>query len=117
MWVPENFQKASKRFGATAEQSNWAHNELFARKAAWMMADCDVLHFVHSVGLQAARKAKRSGAKVICDTREEHLNFHEDILTEEATRLNIEYKRRPSSYRHRVIEELDLADYIFCPSS
>jgi glycosyltransferase involved in cell wall biosynthesis len=119
LWLPEIVQKAVKRFGGTAEQSIWAHNELFAREAAWIMADCDVVHFVQSVGLEAARKAKRSGAKVICDMREEHPHFVEQILSEEATRLKIEFTfdGRGSSYIHRVIEELDLADYIFCPSS
>jgi hypothetical protein len=115
LWLPEIVQKAVKRFGGTVEQSNWVHNELFSRMAAQMMTDCDVVHFVHSVGLEAARKAKRSGAQVICDMREEHPHFQEQILSEEATRLKIEFTfdGRGPSYKHRVSEELRLADYIF----
>ena len=117
MWLPEIVQKAVKRLGGTGEQSNWVNNELFARKAAWMMTDCDVVHFVHSVGREAARKAKRSGALVICDMREEHPHYQQQILSEEAKRLQIEFTVPGSSYRHRIIEEIHLADYIFCPSS
>ena len=116
MWLPEIVQKAVKRLGGTGEQSNWVHNELFAREAARLMTDCDVVHFVNSVGREAARKAKRSGAVVICDMREEHPDYQEQILSEEAERLKIQFTVPGSSYRHRIIEELHLADYIFCPS-
>jgi alpha-maltose-1-phosphate synthase len=117
MWLPEIVQKGVKRLGGTSERSNWVHNELFARKAARMMTDCDAVHFVNSVGLEAARKAKRSGAVVICDMREEHPDYQAKILSEEAERLKIQFTVPGSSYRHRIIEELHLADYIFCPSS
>jgi glycosyltransferase involved in cell wall biosynthesis len=106
MWLPEIVQKGVKRLGGTGEQSNWAHNELFARKAAAMMTDCDVVHFV-----------KRGGAVVICDMREEHPDYQEQILSEEAERLKIPFTVPGSSYRHRIIEELQLADYVFCPSA
>jgi glycosyltransferase involved in cell wall biosynthesis len=117
MWLPEIVQKGVKRLGGSGEQSNWAHNELFARGAARMMSDCDVVHFVNSVGREAARKAKRSGAVVICDMREEHPDYQAQILSEEAERLKIQFTVPGSSYRHRIIEELHLADYVFCPSS
>ena len=117
MWLPEIVQKAVKRLGGTSEQSNWVHNELFARKAARLMTDCDAVHFVNSVGREAARKAKRNGAVVICDMREEHPDYQERILSEEAKRLKIQFTVPGSSYRHRIIEEIHLADYIFCPSS
>jgi hypothetical protein len=84
MWIPEIVQKGIKKLGGTSEQSNWASNELFSRKAAWMMEDCDAVHFVHTIGREAAIRAKRSGAKVICDMREEHPQFQEDILSNES---------------------------------
>lgn len=116
IWLAEVVQKGVKRLGGTGEQSNWAHNELFARSAARSLGDCDAVHFVHSVGREAARKAKRNGAKVICDIREEHPQFQLEILSEEARRLGIEFIAASASYRRRVLEELDLADKIFCPS-
>src|SRR6266702_3961663 len=60
MWIPEIVQKGIKKLGGTSEQSNWACNKLFSRKAARMMEDCDAVHFVHSTGREAAIKAKRS---------------------------------------------------------
>jgi starch synthase len=117
MWLPEIVLKAIQRLGGTHGQAVWVQNLMFARKAAWMITDCDVVHFVQSVGLEAAKKAKRSGAIVICDMREEHPNFQGPILTDEATRLKIPASTQTLSYRQRVIEELDLADHIFCPSS
>ena len=117
MWLPEIIQKGVKKLGGTGEQSNWAHNELFARKAAWMMAECDAVHFVHSVGREAAKKAKRNGAKVICDMREEHPQFQEDLLSEEARILGIDFTVPGTSYKNRILEELDLADFVFCPSA
>jgi glycosyltransferase involved in cell wall biosynthesis len=117
MWLPEIVLKAIERSGGTHGQGVWVQNEMFARQAAWMMTGCDVVHFVHSVGLEAARKAKRSGAIAICDARAEHPLFQEELLSEEAKQLNIKFTAPRSSYEHRAIEELDLADHIFCPSS
>jgi glycosyltransferase involved in cell wall biosynthesis len=117
MWIPEIVQKGIKKLGGTSEQSNWASNELFSRKAAWMMEDCDAVHFVHTIGREVAIKAKRSGAKVICDMREEHPQFQEDILSNEAKELAVEFVVPGSSYKHRILEELDLADAVFCPSA
>src|ERR1700733_3072158 len=116
MGLPEIARKSIPRFGAT-EPGMWIQNELFARKAAWMMGDCDVVHFVHSVGREAAKKAKRSGAKAICDVRAEHPYFCNEILAEEAKRLKTVFTASESSYEHSVIDELALADYVFCPSS
>ena len=115
-WLPELVQKGVRRSGGTSAQSNWMHNELFGRWAASILEECDAVHFIHSVGREAARKAKRNGAKVVCDIREEHPQFQEDILSEEARRLGVEFVGTGASYRRRVLDELDLADTIFCPS-
>jgi glycosyltransferase involved in cell wall biosynthesis len=115
-WMPELVRRAIPRIGGTHERANYLHNDLFARRAAMMMGECDVLHFVHSVGWQAARKAKRAGAKVVCDMREEHPRFQERILSEEARHLGIPFNVPGASFRHRVLEEIELADYIVCPS-
>jgi len=117
MWFPEIIQKGIKKCGGTGEQSDFVHNGLFARKAAWMMEECDVVHFINGVGLEAARKAKKNGTKIICDMRQEHPQFQEEILSEEARKLGIAITVPGSSYKHRVLEEIDLADHIFCPSS
>lgn len=115
-WLPEIMRRAIPRLGGSGERANYVHNDLFARRAAMMMEDCDVLHFVHSVGWKAARRARRAGTKVICDMREEHPGFQEEILSDEAQRLGVPFKVPGASFRHRVLEEIALADYIFCPS-
>jgi glycosyltransferase involved in cell wall biosynthesis len=116
MWLPEILQKGTKKFGSTNAQSNWCHDELFARKAAEMIEECDAVHFVNGIGREASRKAKRNGAKVICDMRQEHPQFQEDILAEESKIFGIEFKPRGSS-KFRMLDEIALADHIFCPSS
>ena len=83
LWFPEIVQKGIKKIGGSTELSNWSHNEIFARRAASRLEDCDAIHFVHSVGLKLAMKAKKNGAKIICDMREEHPKFQHDILSEE----------------------------------
>jgi starch synthase len=118
IWLAEIIQKGMSRVAGIREKANWAHNQWFASKAASLMGECDAVHFVNSVGWIAARKAKMNGAKVICDIREEHPNFQERILSEEARILGIDtFATSGSATKQRVLEELDLADHIFCPSS
>lgn len=116
MWLPEIIQKGIVKFGGSYEQSNRAHDEYFGRSAAAMMGDCAAVHFVNGVGVEAARKAKKIGAKVICDMRQEHPDVQEDMLRSEATELGIPFTPSNSGKR-RILEEIALADHIFCPSS
>jgi glycosyltransferase involved in cell wall biosynthesis len=115
MWLPEIMQKGIIKFGGSYGQSNLIHDELFARRAAAMMDNCDAVHFVNGVGKEASIKAKRNGAKVICDIRQEHPQFQEDILAKEAKKLGIEFSPGGPG-KNRLLEEIDLADHIFCPS-
>lgn len=117
VWLHEILQKVILRLTQSTASANNACNEYFARRAAQKMRECDVLHFVHSVGWIAARKARRLGAKVICDMREEHPQFQKDILAEEADLLGIDMAGRNSGSSHHILEEIGLADYIFCPSA
>jgi starch synthase len=116
IWTPELYRQCAYRLGVSGERANLVHNDLFATRAAMMMHECDALHFVHSIGWKAGRKAKRAGSKVICDMREEHPSFQQKILSEEAEHLGISYSVPGATFRHRVLEEIDLADFIFCPS-
>jgi glycosyltransferase involved in cell wall biosynthesis len=116
IWLPELARRVMSRVGVSGERINYIHNDWFSRRSAMLMGECDAVHFVHSVGWKAARKAKRRGIKVICDMREEHPSFQQRILTEEAEYLGIPFKVPGETFRHRVLEEIDLADHIFCPS-
>jgi glycosyltransferase involved in cell wall biosynthesis len=117
LWLHEIVQKSVPRVGGSPALSNVLSAELFARESARLVNDCEVLHFVHSVGWIAAAKMKRRGATIICDMREEHPQFQVDILSEEAAHLGVKVDIANPHYRRRVLEEIDLADYIFCPSS
>lgn len=117
LWLPEIAAKMTRKLGGTSERSNWIHNELFAREAALRMDHADAVHFVNSVGLEAARKAKKNSALCICDMRMEHPAFQEEILTEEGQRLGIDVVVSGTSYKHRLLAELEMADYVVCPSS
>ncbi|HEX4150712.1 MAG TPA: glycosyltransferase family 4 protein [Steroidobacteraceae bacterium] len=117
IWRAEIVHKSMMKFGSSGEHGNLVHGDLFARKAARLMQECDAVHFVHSVGWVAAREAKRWKARVVCDMREEHPRFQSEILSEEAKHLGIEFMGHSSRYTDRVLEEIDLADHIFCPST
>jgi len=78
---------------------------------------CDVFHFVSSIGLYSARKAKRLGARVICDVRQEHPNFQNRLLRDESRSLGIRVAVSGTLYERKVIEEFDIADYLVVPSS
>ena len=117
IWTPDLVRRAVPLFGGAGERAIEVHNSLFARAAAMKMEECEVLHFVHSVGWLAARRAKRAGMKVVCDMREEHPSFQESILSEESRHLGVSFTGQTASFRDRVLEEIELADHIFCPSS
>jgi len=115
LWLPEIVQKGTTRLGYS-ETANKICGTLFAGRAARMMGECDTLHFVQSVGWEAAREAKKRGMKVVCDMREEHPDYQTEILTEEAEHLGIEVSIPGSTFRERILEEIALADHIFCPT-
>jgi glycosyltransferase involved in cell wall biosynthesis len=117
LWLHEIVQKAVRRSGGGSDLANRACAHLFANEAARLVRDCDVVHFVQSVGWVVARKMKRRGAIIICDMREEHPLFQEKILSEEAEHLGIGFTPQGSSLKDHVLEEIDLSDYIFCPSA
>jgi glycosyltransferase involved in cell wall biosynthesis len=116
LWLPELAQKVVKRLGSD-EAANRICGGLFAKGAARLMGECDTVHFVQAVGWEAARKAKARGTKVVCDMREEHPAFQLDILSDEARQLGVQGIVPGSTFKERILEEIELADHIFCPSS
>jgi glycosyltransferase involved in cell wall biosynthesis len=100
----------------SAERGNYLNNHLFDKLATRWVNDCEVLHFVSSVGLYCARRAKSMGAKIVCDVRQEHPAFQRRILEDEAKRFKLPLTVTGSTYEQKVLDELALADYIFVPS-
>jgi glycosyltransferase involved in cell wall biosynthesis len=87
-------------------------NTLFDRLAARHVDRCDAFHFVSSIGLRSARKAKRLGALVVCDERAEHPDVQLRVLPEEYERLGIPYQPHVNVWADVVRAEYELADYL-----
>jgi glycosyltransferase involved in cell wall biosynthesis len=114
---PEILQRLLPLAGVISrERADWLNNQLFDRRSLRLIADCDVFHFVSSVGLKCAQKAKSAGATVVCDVRQEHPAFQRRILQEESALFGMKPKITGLTYESRVLDEFALADYIVTPS-
>lgn len=114
---PEILQRVLPLTGLMSrERADWLNNQLFDRRSLRLIEDCDVFHFVSSVGLNCALKAKTAGATVICDVRQEHPAFQRRILNEESAIFGVKPKITGFTYESKVLEEFELADYIVVPS-
>lgn len=115
---PEVLQRVLPKLRAISnERADWLNNELFDRASLPLVDGCEAFHFVSSVGLHCARKAKAGGAIVVCDVRQEHPAFQRRILREECGRFGMEPHVTGSTYESRVLEEFAIADYIVVPST
>ena len=116
--LPEALAKVPPKMGLySAERGYYINNYLFDYMASRSIPESSVIHFVNSLGLITARHSKRWGAKVICDCRQEHPLFHEDVLKDEAKRLGVVATCVQNlSYRDKVLREFELADHIIVPS-
>jgi glycosyltransferase involved in cell wall biosynthesis len=118
LWSPELLQRGLPMLGMVSEaRGSWMNNHLFDWMATRWIDRCRLLHFVSSVGLYCAQKAKSFGAAVICDVRQEHPSFQEQILREEGRRLGIDIAIPGQLDKKKVMEELSLADYLVVPST
>ena len=98
------------------EQSIRIQNELFDRLASVRVRRSDAFHFVSSVGLQSARKAKRLGAVVICDERAEHSSVQRRVLAAEYDFLGIPFEPHVAIWEKRVEREYEASDHLFVGS-
>jgi len=116
--VPEALAKVPPKLGFySMERGYYLNNYLFDYLASRSIPESNVIHFVNSIGLITARRSKRWGAKVICDSRQEHPLFHEDVLKDEAARLGVVATCIQNlSYRDKMLREFELADHIVVPS-
>lgn len=99
------------------ERGDWLNNHLFDALALRHLDACDVFHFVSSIGLYCARKARKGGAMIVCDVRQEHPAFQRRVLEEEASRFGVRTRITGGTYEAKVLEEFDLADFIIVPSA
>jgi glycosyltransferase involved in cell wall biosynthesis len=118
LWLPEVLQRGLPALGmVSAERANWINNYLFDWMAAHLVDQCSVFHFVSSVGLYSARKAKSLGATIVCDVRQAHPVVARNILEREARAFGVKCEIAGRSYESRLLQEFEIADYLVVPSS
>ncbi len=117
VWAAEGVQRLLPATRLVSrDRGDWANNYLFDWLAKRHIPECDVLHFVSSVGLACALQAKRRGATTVCDVRQEHPFFQKRLLEEESARYGLPLNVSGASYQSKVLDELAVADYIIAPS-
>lgn len=106
------------------QQAGWfSQEQADARYGNWFDAaiqrnlpPCDVFHFVHGVGLETARNARKRGCFTICDIRSGHIDAQERLLQEEYQELGLHYDSVHALYRERLIAEYEISDALILPS-
>lgn len=115
--APEMMQRALPRLGWTSsERADYLNNHWFDRLASRRVTRCDFFHFVSSVGLYSARKARALGATIVCDVRQEHPRFQKRILKAEQEKLGVSQPIAGESFESKVLAEFEIADYFIVPS-
>jgi glycosyltransferase involved in cell wall biosynthesis len=118
IWLPELLQKGLPRLGLmSADRANWLNNHLYDWSAKRYVESCDVFHWISSVGLYSARRAKSTGATLVCEDRSVHPDFERSILREEYEGLGLAFDPPGLAYEGKVKAEYALADYLIVCSS
>jgi glycosyltransferase involved in cell wall biosynthesis len=118
--LPEGLQKIPPKLGFYSNESGaYINNYLFDYFASRAIPESSVVHFVNSIGLITARRAKEEwGATLVCDSRQDHPLFQAEVLDDEARRMGLKTSCIPNlSYRDKMLRELELADHIVVPST
>jgi glycosyltransferase involved in cell wall biosynthesis len=116
--LPEVLLKIPPSLGMySSERGCYINNYLFDFMASRSIPESAVVHFISSIGLITAKHAKKWHATLICDCRQEHPLFQEDVLKDEAKRCGVESSALFGlSYRDKILREFDISDHIIVPS-
>ncbi|MDR7523656.1 MAG: glycosyltransferase family 4 protein [Armatimonadota bacterium] len=107
-WGFRWFERSWNRL-ATENFDNWMSHRL---------EPCDVFHCLSGFGIGTHQIAKeRYSALTICDRGSAHILYQDEILAEEYARWGIEYNPIDRRLVERELQEYDLCDLIFVPSS
>jgi glycosyltransferase involved in cell wall biosynthesis len=118
IWWPEVLQKGLPLLGVISQdRGNWLLNHLYDIAAQHWSYPCDIFHFVSSIGLYSARKAKSSGSIIICDSRTACPDHEREVLRDEYELLKIPFHPPGLLYDGKIKKEYELADYFIVPSS
>ncbi|OGW32964.1 MAG: hypothetical protein A2X59_05025 [Nitrospirae bacterium GWC2_42_7] len=77
---------------------------------------CEVFHGWNSQALRSIKSAHKIGAKAIIECGSTHRLYKDEILMNEYSRSGMEMDKGPQYARKGLLEEIDLADYIFLTS-
>lgn len=92
------------------------HNYLFDKLAmSNINKDLDIFHFVSSIGVESAARAKQNGSLIVIDERSVHPNFLENIITKEYNDLGIN-KHFSVNNKEVLLKEYNIADHYIVSS-
>ena len=97
----------------SSTKANFIFNVLYDRQVGIDLDECAIFHFVNSQGLTTAKRVKQKGGALICGVREVHIKTYEELLLDEYHSLGLPYESSMGLLQNRMLEELDIADYIF----
>ncbi|HET8893897.1 MAG TPA: glycosyltransferase family 4 protein [Gaiellaceae bacterium] len=113
LMLPELTGRAARATKAVSKDHAIAlQNVLYDVEARRHVERCDVFHWVSSVGLRSARKAKRLGALLVCDERAEFGDYQREILTREYRELGLPFRPPGLAWDAQLKAEYGLADYL-----
>jgi glycosyltransferase involved in cell wall biosynthesis len=117
IWGAELLQRGLPHLGLISqERGNWLNNYLYDILARRWVESCDIFHFVSSIGLYSARRAKANSSLIVCDIRTEYPAYQFQILAEEYRRLGLPYNPPGLLYDKKIKAEYAISDYLIVPS-
>lgn len=117
LYIPELLQRGLPATGLVSDsRGNWINNHLFDWLAQRWIEPCSIFTFVNTLGLYCAKKAKRLGARVVCDIRQNHPAVEGSLLMEEGHRFGVEMSNPDQLTDAKQLAEYELADYLVVPS-
>jgi glycosyltransferase involved in cell wall biosynthesis len=106
-WVPSRLRR---------EWEHWDRIS-FDTYVAATLPPCDVFCALSGSGLRSGRRAKRRGARYVCDRGSSHIRYQDTILREEHDRWGIPFKGVDPRTISAEEEEYEEADVILVPST
>lgn len=115
--LPYLASQALRRMGLlTPGQADYAFSAAFDRQVARRLPDCRLFHWVATLGLESARRARARGSLCVLDVRAEHLEDEIEKVRQEHVRLGLPYFSKRWILAGRLEAEVALADALIAPS-
>jgi glycosyltransferase involved in cell wall biosynthesis len=116
-FVPLPVQIISRLSGiAASKKLIYIDTVIYDRLASLRLSPCDLFVGWADLSLDSGRRAKRLGAKYALERACPHVDFQQQLLHEEASKVGYNFKGEPRWFVGRQYEEYRLADCILVPS-